>query len=123
MKQEDRHLIALAKKEIGFYSMIAKALNTMPIRKVDWEQAKKEFLNRGCELGDFTEDFGENHKQIDLGATFCNFTLCWDIKYGFYINYGWVLDDWNTDLYGDDYGNFTPYYDEASRKAFYESHN
>lgn len=123
MKQEDRHLIALAKKEIGFYGVLASALNNYVIGKTDWEQAKHEFIIRGCVLFNDTEDIEENHKQIDMGATFCNFTLCWDIKYGFYITYGWVLDDWNTDLYGDDYGNFTPYYDEASRKAYYESHN
>jgi len=117
MKQEDRHLIALAKKEIGFYSIIAEALNTMAIKKVDWEQAKKEFVARGCYIDN--EDVAESHKQIDIFGTFCNFTLCWDIKYGFYINYGWVLDDWNTDLYGDNYGNFLPYYDERSRKEFY----
>ena len=112
MTRERLHLIALAKKEIGFYSVLAKEL------KCDWEQAKKEFEMRGCSI-DNEDDFG-NQKQADIFGTFVNCTLCWNEQNGFYITYGWVLDDCNTDLYGDDYGNFLPYYDEKSKKEWLE---
>ena len=115
MNKQDRHAIHLAIVELNWYSTLAHALNTETIRPIDWEQAKKEFAMRGCQLGE-DDEVEENHKQIDCYGTFANFTLCWDKKCGYYIEYGWVVDDRNTDLYAHKVGDFRPYYDEESKR-------
>ena len=119
MTQEQRHAIFMAKKEIGWFSCLANAFNNQTIKKLDWETVKNEFKMRGCLLGDDTEDNDDNHKQIDIFGDFCNFTLCWDKQYGYYINYGWVIDDRNTDLYSHHLGDFRPYYDERTKKEWF----
>jgi len=113
MDKQELHLIHLARVEIGWYSVLAQALNTEATRKVDWEQAKKEFVSRGCMIDN--EDFGAQ-KQIDIFGTFVNFTLCWNEEKGYFVGYGWVLDDYNTDLYAHKVGDFRPYYDEKSKQ-------
>lgn len=116
MEKERLHAIHLAKVELGWLSTLAHALNTETSENVDWKQAKKEFEMRGCTIDN--EDLEEEHKQVDMFGTFVNCTLCWDKKCGYYINYGWVLDDYNTDLYAHGFGYFRPYYDERTRKEW-----
>lgn len=119
MNKEDRHLLHLARAELNWLSVLANALNTETIRKVDWEQAKKEFEDRGCLIGEDTEDIYGEHKQIDMFGTFVAFTLvCQNGHFG--IGYGWALDNYNTDLYEWGIGDMRPYYDNESKKAFME---
>ena len=118
MTKEDRHKLHLARAELNWLSVLANALNTEVISKIDWEQAKKEFVHRGYYL-DNEDIFGEQ-KQVDVFGNFANCTLCYNDKVGFFINYGWALDDYNTDFFDWGVGDMRPYYDEESKKAFLE---
>lgn len=123
MTKEDRHLLHLARAELNWLSVLANALNTETTREVDWEQAKKEFELRGYSLDNEDifnlENVGEQ-KQVDVFGTFANCTLCWNKKNGYFINYGWAIDDYNTDLYEWGIGDMRPYYDKESKREFLE---
>lgn len=116
MTRERLHDIRLAKAEINWYSVLINEYNQIP--SLDWERAKKELEKRLVILENEEEDFDKEHKQVDCFGTFVAFTLCWDRKCGYYINYGWVLDESNTDLYAYRVGDFRPYYDEKSKKEW-----
>lgn len=118
MNREERHAIHLAIVELNWYSTLAHALNTEVPKPINWKQAKKEFAVRGCQIVDDTEENEETHKQVDCFGTFANFTLGWDKESGYFIGFGWVLDDWNTDLYAHRVGDFRPYYNNHTKRCW-----
>ena len=113
MTREERHYIALAKKEIEFLSVLIEELNK---EHHSFETAKRELELRGFGLSE--DEYFEDIKQwqVDVTGTFVNFTLIYNN--GLDINYAWVIDDYNTDLYKWGVGDFRPYYDEKSKEEW-----
>ena len=118
MTREEKNTIACAKKELNWYSIFIDKLND---HNVGWEYAIKQLERLGCMVNEDTEDYFEEdeRRQVDIFGVFIGFTLV-EHKGNLDIGYGWVCDDWNTDLYKHRVGDFRPYYDENSRKEFLE---
>lgn len=116
MNKEERHDLHLARTELNYFSALVFELNKL---NIDWEEAKKEMKVRCCEVNEETEDIEEEHKQVDIFATFCAFTLV-ENKGRLGIGYGWSYGDRQTDLYEWGVGDFRPYYDEESKKDWLE---
>lgn len=99
MNKEDKHIIMLAKKELSLYWWLLHEL------KINFEEAKTMLKAHGVDVTGKEDIYTKEHKQIDCFGSFVGFTLV-ERKREVFIDYGWALNGYNTDLYGDNRGNF-----------------
>lgn len=119
MTREEKHDIALARKEIEFFSILVHELCNQGF---GYNTMKKELECRGCALDNEEHFNADNHWQVDVFATFCGFTLVeHEGRVG--ISYGWVFNGSNTDLYEWGIGDFRPYYNEETKQEWLEEYN
>lgn len=117
MLKEERHDLHLARVEINYFSTLVAELNET---KLDWGQIKKILVSRGCYINEETEEIEKNHKQVDIFANFCAFTLV-ENKGHIGIGYGWVcgMNSYiQNDLYEWGIGDFRPYYNEETKREW-----